>query len=257
MNHSPAASLRSAASVDSSGARVDARFGIASHELAAEARESDEPGSDGETFAPPARAVSGEDAGTTLRGEAGSSADQAADPVSRFARAIGSAVHRALEILNIDAIEDGGAERARLEAVIDATLAGLMPAHSAHVRARALDLLDRALAPGGVVAQLRERASEIVARELPVLLQRESPRGVVVGTIDLLYRDRGSGRLVVADWKTDRVTADAAITRAAEYRAQGEVYVDAARRALGDSVAPRFELWFVDAAAIVALDLDR
>lgn len=255
--HAPAASTRSAASVDSSAAHTLARSAIASHELAAEARESDEPCSDGETFASPSRAASGDDAATALRDEAVYSADEAADPVPRFARAIGSAVHRALEVLNIDAIEDGGAERARLEAVIDATLAGLIPAHREDVRARALALLDRALAPGGVVAQLRERAGEIVARELPVLLQRESPRGVVVGTIDLLYRDRGSGQLVVADWKTDRVTAEAAIARAGQYRAQGEVYVDAARRALGDSVAPRFELWFVDAGAIVTLDLDR
>jgi ATP-dependent exoDNAse (exonuclease V) beta subunit len=158
--------------------------------------------------------------------------------------------------MNFDPAADAAAERVRLEACIDATLIGLMPVRDADVRARALDLLDRALAPEGLVARLRERASEIVARELPVLLPREAPQGVVVGTIDLLYRDRASGRLVVADWKTDRVTAGAAIERAEHYRAQGMVYVEAARRALGERVAPCFELWFLEAGEIVALALD-
>jgi ATP-dependent exoDNAse (exonuclease V) beta subunit len=75
------------------------------------------------------------------------------------------------------------------------------------------------------------------------------PVGATVGVVDLLYRDPDSGELVVADYKSDRVGAEALRERTSAYARQGAIYVEAVRRALGR--APRFELWFLHADQIV------
>jgi ATP-dependent helicase/nuclease subunit A len=76
----------------------------------------------------------------------------------------------------------------------------------------------------------------------------------VAGSIDLLYRD-DDGRLVVVDYKTDRVepsSADAG-ERRARYAQQGALYCRAIGEALGADPSPRFELWWLRSGAIEPL----
>jgi ATP-dependent exoDNAse (exonuclease V) beta subunit len=61
------------------------------------------------------------------------------------------------------------------------------------------------------------------------------------GTIDVLYRDP-AGRLVVADYKTDR---DPPEEPSAAYRAQLSVYARAASRHFPDEPEPARELLYV------------
>jgi ATP-dependent exoDNAse (exonuclease V) beta subunit len=78
----------------------------------------------------------------------------------------------------------------------------------------------------------------------------------VSGLIDLVYREPGSGRFVVVDYKTDRIEDPQALEeRAAGYRAQAQAYVQALAEALQPELAPRFELWFLHAGRIVPLAL--
>src|SRR6185295_8067512 len=112
-------------------------------------------------------------------------------------------------------------------------------------------------AAGPLLGRLRDLKQHILSRELPVLLpprrEERSPVGVVTGTIDLLYRDPGDGRLVVVDYKTDDVEAAGEIRDcAAVYAPQGAAYLRAVQEALELAEAPRFELWFLRAGQVVA-----
>jgi len=82
---------------------------------------------------------------------------------------------------------------------------------------------------------------DVVGRELPILVQRDSGQ-LFRGSIDLLYREPG-GDLVVADYKTDLDDDDAALRR--RYGGQLEVYAEAVARALELERPPRAELWLV------------
>ena len=76
--------------------------------------------------------------------------------------------------------------------------------------------------------------------------EASSAVGYVSGAIDLIYRDPEDGRLVVADYKTDRVDSVEAIAqRALHHAPQGAAYVDAVRQALDLAEPPRIELWFL------------
>jgi ATP-dependent exoDNAse (exonuclease V) beta subunit len=89
-----------------------------------------------------------------------------------------------------------------------------------------------------------------VARELPVLAAPSAGAavGYLAGVVDLVYRDPESGRLVVADWKTDAVRDERRIWELGRrYAAQGEVYVRALHEALDLAEPPRFELWLLAA----------
>jgi ATP-dependent exoDNAse (exonuclease V) beta subunit len=103
----------------------------------------------------------------------------------------------------------------------------------------------------------RFRAIEILARELPMLsaaTRDDGPVGFLSGTIDMLYRDRGTGEIVVVDYKTDAVpTPEARDARAAAYAKQTDVYVRAVQSALGLPKPPRAELWFLSSGEIVAV----
>ncbi|MEE8425297.1 MAG: PD-(D/E)XK nuclease family protein, partial [Elusimicrobiota bacterium] len=69
---------------------------------------------------------------------------------------------------------------------------------------------------------------EILGRELPVLFEED---GIAVrGTIDLLYREKG--KMVVADYKTDRIGAKERRSREKKYARQGSLYVKAVERVL-------------------------
>jgi ATP-dependent helicase/nuclease subunit A len=61
------------------------------------------------------------------------------------------------------------------------------------------------------------------------------------GVMDLLYRVEGE--LWIADYKTDRVSADQAAARAERYRTQSEIYRAAVKQALGTE--PRFHCLFL------------
>jgi ATP-dependent exoDNAse (exonuclease V) beta subunit len=98
----------------------------------------------------------------------------------------------------------------------------------------------------------------VLARELPVVLSSErtdAPRAVVSGSVDLLYRDPDDGRLVVADYKTDRLEGEEALeARTAVYEPQVRTYAHALRQALALDHEPHVELWFLAADRIVRLE---
>jgi ATP-dependent helicase/nuclease subunit A len=184
----------------------------------------------------------------------------AAGPVDgrELAMASGAALHRALELWDLDA--DPAREMERQRALLPAYLSAVAAGEDA---ARALPrchrLLERFVA-GGLAARLRELAGRVVARELPVLLAPDpdppngaGPVAFVSGAIDLLYRDPGSGALVIADYKTDEVAGADLPRRTAIYASQGAAYVRAVQAALELAAPPRFELWFVHAGQVVRI----
>jgi ATP-dependent exoDNAse (exonuclease V) beta subunit len=164
------------------------------------------------------------------------------------AMAAGGAIHRALETWDLAA--DPGSETERQRGLLPSYLGTLA---EVDVAARALPLAAELLdgfAKGPLLARLRGLREHVLARELPVLLPPSGGAvGVVSGTIDLLYRDPATGRLVVADYKTDDLSAVEA--RVAVYAPQGGVYVRALREALDLPEDPRFELWFLRAERVV------
>lgn len=182
------------------------------------------------------------------------------DPSARrIALATGSLVHRALEELDLAALENGGGEAA-LEAQIG-DLPGYLEAgwqltedeEEQAVEAAAGLLKD--LEGSALLERLAEIAPGILARELPVLLPppgESGPVGYVSGLVDLLYRDPADGTVVVADFKTDDVAHEEALQRrTAAYARQGQVYVRALRQAFRLPRDPRFELWFLRGDRVV------
>ncbi|HZF09001.1 MAG TPA: 3'-5' exonuclease, partial [Thermoanaerobaculia bacterium] len=175
-------------------------------------------------------------------------------PDREAAMAAGGAVHRALESWDLEA--DPQAELARQRALLPSYLAALLgDARPDRAQRRAAALLDR-FAAGPLLPRLCSLAAGVLARELPVLLppgpRETAPVGYVAGAIDLFYEDR-DGALVVADYKTDDVQGEEALTaRAAAYAPQGAAYVQAVQEALGLAAPPRFELWFLAAGRVVA-----
>ncbi|HEX2253444.1 MAG TPA: UvrD-helicase domain-containing protein, partial [Thermoanaerobaculia bacterium] len=178
------------------------------------------------------------------------------------AMAVGTAIHRALELLEPAA--EPTAELARLDAALPSWVEEAL-GRSAAARGEAVAEARRLLAQvagGRLLARLRAIGSGILARELPVLLPPEAagvvpghpaPVGFVAGAIDLLYRDPATGELVVADYKTDAVDEAALAARAEIYRPQGTLYARAVRDALSLPRAPRAELWFLRADRVVVL----
>ncbi|MGI9432548.1 MAG: UvrD-helicase domain-containing protein [Myxococcota bacterium] len=164
------------------------------------------------------------------------------------ARAVGTAVHAALEVL------DGAAAPEAARRSLDEALSQWLPlGASAGARERAQELLDGFLA-GPLYARARELTPHVVARELPVLLPPAADAdalGFVAGAADLVYRDPQTREFVVADYKTDAVSAAGLEAHAERHRAQGQVYVQAVQDALGLAEAPRFELWFLTPGEIV------
>lgn len=172
------------------------------------------------------------------------------------ALAVGSAIHRALETLDLNSEIDIelDAKRSLLPIYLRPFLSGQQGSEALD---RARSLWDR-FAQGPLLDRLLGLRDQIIARELPVLLpplEDRGPVGFLAGTIDLLYRDPDSGRLVVADYKTDCVEGDEALAqRSRVYASQLSVYVRAVREALGLSEEPRAELWFLHAGQTVVVD---
>jgi ATP-dependent helicase/nuclease subunit A len=168
-------------------------------------------------------------------------------------RAIGSAIHRALELFNFSADEEAEIEYQR-----DALARNLAQTAANDCVEKTLadgtQLWDQ-IAQGSLFARLRKLSDRIIARELSVLsppIDEEGPVGYLTGSVDLVYRDPSNDQLVVVDYKTDSILDSEAIQRRADsYAEQGTVYRYALQDAFELSYTPRFELWFLQADEIV------
>ncbi|MFN7940759.1 MAG: UvrD-helicase domain-containing protein [Thermoanaerobaculia bacterium] len=185
------------------------------------------------------------------------SADPAAagDPARSVALALGSALHRALELAPL-ASQDARAWRAAARHEVAARAAGepqVAPALTA------LDAALAALLASRLWKRLADLAPHVLARELPLLVAAdpdaaEGPIDGVTGTLDLLYRDPGSGETVVADFKSDAVATEEEVAAKVEiYRPQLAVYGRAVALALAPSAPPRLELWLLAQDRIVVV----
>ena len=87
----------------------------------------------------------------------------------------------------------------------------------------------------------RMQGAEILGREIPFIIPWREGQ-VMEGVIDLMYRL--DGRLWIADYKTDQVTAGEAPARAQRYAQQTEAYRAAAARCLSGEAAS-FEFVFL------------
>jgi len=113
----------------------------------------------------------------------------------------------------------------------------------------------RRLADGDLLPRLQSLEGHFIGREVPVILtpepidtatDRAAPVGCFAGSIDLLYRDPSDGELIVADFKTDRLTtAEEIRQRAADYALQQQRYARAVQEAFDLDRPPRTELWFL------------
>jgi ATP-dependent helicase/nuclease subunit A len=184
--------------------------------------------------------------GGARRGEAESGGNGA------DSRAIGCAIHRALEEFDFSADVEVEIERQR--DAVARNLAQTTASDDADATVTAGTQLWGRIVQGSLFAQLRELSDRIIARELSVLSPptgAEGPVGYLTGLVDLVYRDPADDQLVVVDYKTDSVLdADAIQSRADTYAEQGAVYRYALQDALELSYTPRFELWFLQADEI-------
>jgi len=171
-----------------------------------------------------------------------------------LAAAVGTAAHQLLESIDLGCnLADQVIERR--QDVIEGAVVGLDPNLVREARERLEDMVDHLVA-SECLRRLGELAPDIVARELSVFLRPidNSGTSVVSGAVDLVYRDPEDGRLVIADYKTDRVKTDAEIAgRVERYTPQLEVYARALEGALDLEYPPRAELWFLHADRIVRL----
>jgi ATP-dependent helicase/nuclease subunit A len=151
-------------------------------------------------------------------------------PQLRLGRALGLTLHDALERWDF---RDATALRELVRRGAQ-SVAAEESLPSVDLEREALALVEAILAselPG------RLAGLDVLGRELPVLWR--DPDGTAWnGTIDLLYRDT-DGRLVVADYKTDREPDERARIR---YRAQLAAYARGVARSFPGEAAPALEL---------------
>jgi ATP-dependent exoDNAse (exonuclease V) beta subunit len=178
----------------------------------------------------------------------------------RQARATGTAVHRALELIDLQLSPEEALEL-QLDNLPQSLNGFISPDDLPQVVTLAKQVLQQ-MDNNGLLHELFERRTQILGREIPILLHPEAlaptdkknssvPLAAYVGTLDLLYRDPADGQLVVADFKTDQVpNVDAIRQLASAYSAQGEIYCAAVEAMFPDEEPPRFELWFLRAGVI-------
>ena len=171
------------------------------------------------------------------------------------ATAIGSLVHRVLEKADL-----GPGLSERLPAALEEASAELdltLDESTAAAAREWLSSLTRTVAEGSCVTTLSALAPRIVGREVAIIAPPErdhGPVGAVTGFVDLVYRDPIDNRVVVADYKTDHLEGDEAITeRTVVYEPQVRIYARALRDALDLDHEPHVELWFLAADRIVRL----
>lgn len=161
---------------------------------------------------------------------------------------VGTALHRVLESWDLGSSLAAEAERqrARLESFVS-------PSPTDLALGQALEALDR-LTEGSLLPTLYGLKDHLIGREVPVVLAPDpdetpevnGPVGCFAGSIDLLYRDPSSGELVVADFKTDRLSTSEQIEeRAGAYTTQLLRYARATKEAFALDYLPRAELWFL------------
>jgi ATP-dependent helicase/nuclease subunit A len=158
---------------------------------------------------------------------------RAPDPsAGALARAVGLALHHILERWDF---RDTASARAMVQrAASDAARsAGADPASVTAETSEVVEQLLSGELPGYLAGV------EVIAREAPFLVEIEGERWS--GTIDLVYRDR-DGRLVVADYKTDRSPPAEAPE---PYREQLRIYVLAVSRLFPDEPEPAREILYV------------
>ena len=156
----------------------------------------------------------------------------------RYGTAVGRAVHAVLQTVDL-ATGEGLDELARAQAAAEG------------VASRQSDVARLARA-GLATATARAAAAAPHWRELWVA----APVGgrLVEGYIDLLYRDQ-AGRLVVVDWKTDRIEGDDdAAALLDRYRLQGAGYAAAVEAVTGEPVA-RMVFGFLRPEGAIETDL--
>jgi ATP-dependent helicase/nuclease subunit A len=163
------------------------------------------------------------------------------------ARAIGSAIHRALEEFDFSADLEEEVERQR-DAVARDLAQSTDDNRADETVAAGTQLWDQ-VARGRLFARLRELSDRIVARELSVLsppIDDAGPVGYFTGQIDLVYRDPDSDEMVIVDYKTGALgDRDGLRSPEASYVQQGDAYRRALESAFELPYTPRFELWFL------------
>jgi len=180
-----------------------------------------------------------------------------ADSRARLGASVGTAVHFALEHIDLSGDPDSALEAAL--ATLPGCLAPLVPRSSLpSALADASEVL-RSSWTGQLGQLLRRLAPAVVARELDFVAPSELVQGAaalhyLTGAIDLVYIDPVTGEFVVADFKTDRVSAGAETAKRVEsYRGQLIAYAEALQRAYGLEARPRAELWFLRADELVVV----
>jgi ATP-dependent exoDNAse (exonuclease V) beta subunit len=163
------------------------------------------------------------------------------------ARAIGTAIHRALEEFDFSA--DLKVEIERQRDTVARDLAQIAASDCTDETVAAGTQLWDQIARGSLFARLRELSDQIIARELPILsppIDEEGPVGYFTGMIDLVYRDPSNDQIVIVDYKTGAVGDREGLRSPKEsHLEQGDAYKRALESALELSYTPRFELWFL------------
>ena len=181
----------------------------------------------------------------------GGGGDGDADTGARdVAMAVGTAIHRLLELWRPKAgatAEGLAAELAAARRRLAADLAQALPASLLPAAQERADELMERIAGGKLLGRLGEIGPSVVGREVPILLPGDDgAAGFVNGALDLIYADARTGRLTIVDFKTDHVDDERAIAeRAAAYRSQEELYARAVHRAFALDREPATELWFL------------
>ena len=143
---------------------------------------------------------------------------------SEEARLVGVVAHRILEGWDFTRAP------AELLTRIIPTLDLLVPAEQAAVRSRAVESLTDLFTTFGASQSYTRLASvAILGREVPFIMPWGKGQ-VMEGVIDLMYRL--DGKIWIADYKTDRISASEASMKAESYAYQAAIYREAATRCL-------------------------
>ena len=151
---------------------------------------------------------------------------------------VGRVCHRVLEAWDFKA-GTAFADKALAQAALEAA-AGLSRAepgsHWAAAARAATAVLQKFLRSPTAVRLSR---ADILGREIPFIYEEDG--AVMRGVIDVLFRERE--RLVVADYKSEKVSARDVAARREKYAAQGRAYAEAIEKTMGE--APEFRLIFL------------
>ncbi len=142
---------------------------------------------------------------------------------------VGRICHRVLQQWDFRAGGDVAAAAARARELLERRVPG---PHWGRAEAEALEVLEAFLA-SKAAKSLAE--VEILGRETPFAYAEAAT--VVRGAADLICRD--GGRVVVVDFKSEKIDAKSAAAVRARYAEQGRAYVEAVSRAWGETAAFR------------------